>query len=433
MKVSVFGLGYVGCISIGCLAQSGHVVTGVDVNEEKVNLIKSGKPTVIEKDIGDIIAQGHTDNKIFATTDHDEAVKESEISIICVGTPSVNTGHVNLEYVKNVAAQIGKSIKAKDSFHTIMIRSTVPPGTNLMVSESIAEMSGKKVNTEFAVVSNPEFLREGTSVYDYYNPPYTVLGSESIKGKENAKELYKDISGPVIEMSIKGAEILKYISNTFHALKVCFGNEVGNICKKFGIDSHQVMDVFCKDTKLNISPYYLKPGFAYGGSCLPKDLKALNTIGHDFYLNSPVLNAIDPSNRNHIETVLQQILDLKKRNVSFLGLSFKPGTDDLRYSPILEVIQQLIGKGYKISIYDKNVHLSKLTGVNKTYIENKLPHIEKILKADLNEVLEDGEVIVITNKEDEFKDLSIAEDKIIIDLVRINGLEGHGNYHGICW
>ncbi len=433
MNISIFGLGYVGCISMGCLAQNGHRIIGVDINEEKVNLINHGKPSVIEKDIDTIIAEGHRQGRIFATMDHEKAVKETEISIICVGTPSSDTGHVNLDYVKHVAAQIGESLKDKNNFHTILIRSTVPPGTHSIVSEIIAQKSEKKMNTEFAVVSNPEFLREGTSVYDYYNPPYTIIASKSTRGKDISKALYKDITAPVIEMSVKEAEILKYIGNAFHALKVCFANEVGNICQGLGIDSHRVMEVFCQDTKLNISSSYLKPGFAYGGSCLPKDLKALNTIAHDFYLDSPVLNAIEPSNRNQIDIVLKTILRYKKKKIAFLGLSFKPGTDDLRFSPILEVIQQLLGKGYQVSIYDKNVHLSKLTGVNKTFIQSKLPHIEKILKADIQEVIKWSEIVVIANREEEFGNIVLAGNQIILDLVRIKELEKHRNYYGICW
>jgi len=316
MKISIFGLGYVGCISLGCLAQNGHIVIGCDINPDKVHLINKGIPTVIEKEIDRIIRENHNKNRISATSEHRKAVLDSDISIICVGTPSSEDGALNLKYIYRIASQIGEALKEKSGFHTILIRSTVEPGTNKKVTAIISKNSGKKNITDFAVVSNPEFLREGSAVYDYYHPSYTLIASESKMGIEIAKKIYKTIDAPIIETDVREAEILKYINNSFHALKITFANEVGNICKKLDIDSHKVMDVFCKDTKLNISPYYLKPGFAYGGSCLPKDLKGLRKLGKDEDLSTHLLDAIDESNKYQIDIAAKMIRETGKETVS---------------------------------------------------------------------------------------------------------------------
>jgi len=445
MKISIFGLGYVGCVSLGCLAENGFNTIGVDVSEYKVDLINNGISTIVEKDIDAIISRNVTEGKIYATTDYKKAVLDSDAAIICVGTPSTESGRLDLSYIYKVAEQIGEALKEKKEFYTVFIRSTVPPGTNEKVRKIIKlkiedykikdnEIEDNKIEVErFGVVSNPEFLREGTAVYDYYNPPYTVIASDSVKALEVAGEIYSKIKAPVISASVKSAEILKYINNSFHALKVTFANEVGNICKRLGIDSHEVMEIFLKDDKLNISPYYLKPGFAYGGSCLPKDLKGLNAFAHELYLDVPVLNSIDRSNKIHIENAVKIISDLNKKKLGFLGISFKPGTDDMRYSPVLELIEHFIGKGYEVKIYDKNVDLSRIVGKNKSFIEEKLPHINNLIMNDLNSLVKESEVIIISNKEKEFEALKVPEDKLIIDLVRIKNLEKNKNYTGICW
>lgn len=433
-NISIFGLGYVGCVSLGCLAQNGHKVIGVDVVQHKIDLINSGKPTIIEKDIDTIIEEQHKAGRISATTDNIQAVKDTDVSIICVGTPSTGNGHLNLEYIYNTARGIGEALKEKDGFHVIAIRSTVLLGTNQEVGKLIEEASGKKRNEAFAVVSNPEFLREGSAVKDYYNPPVTVIGSENERGLEIMAEIYRKVDGPIEKTDIKVAEIIKYVNNSFHALKITFANEVGNICKKLGIDSHQVMDLFCKDTHLNISPYYFKPGFAYGGSCLPKDLKALNTIAHDAYLNSPVLDAIERSNQNQKRTALEMITSKGKRKVGILGLSFKKGTDDLRYSPIVEVTESLLGKGYEICIFDEKVNLSNITGTNKHYIDTRIPHLSRLLKNDLKEVVESSELLVISQQDDRYRDLvDQYPDKQFIDLVRVVKEARNHNYEGIGW
>ena len=434
MNISIFGLGYVGCVSLGCLAKNNHHVIGVDVNELKVNLINEGKATIIEKDIDEIIKEQRNKNRIKATLDYKYAVLSSNVSIICVGTPSTNNGHLNLDYIYQTANQIGEALGEKKSFHVVVIRSTVLPGTNKKVGEIITKVSCKEKNVDFAVVSNPEFLREGTAVKDYYNPAITVLGSDCEKALGIMEKIYKNVNAPIIKTDIKVAEIIKYVNNSFHALKICFANEVGNICKKMNIDSHKVMEVFCKDTHLNISPYYFKPGFAYGGSCLPKDMKALKTISHDNYLSSPVIEAIHNSNENQKRIVIDMIESTGRKKIGILGLSFKKGTDDLRYSPTVDIVEYLYGKGYEIRIWDIKVHQSKLFGSNKEYIKMHIPHLAKLIIDDLDGVINNSEVILITQKIDVIS--SFVEkypNKIFIDVIRITDKINNDNYYGVCW
>ncbi|NMC59426.1 MAG: UDP-glucose/GDP-mannose dehydrogenase family protein [Candidatus Methanofastidiosa archaeon] len=433
MNISVFGLGYVGCVSIGCLANNGHNLIGVDVNEIKIDLINIGKPTIVEKDIDEIIDSNFKKGRIRATHDFSDAVLNSDVSIICVGTPSSNEGHLDLSYIFKTAEQIGQVLKNKEGFHTIAIRSTVLPGTNEKYGQILSDISGKKRNVDFAIVSNPEFLREGTAVEDYYNPPVTVLGSDSEKGIEIMKSLYKDLNGPIEKTEIKVAESIKYVNNSFHALKITFANEVGNICKRLNIDSHDVMRLFCMDKKLNISSYYFKPGFAYGGSCLPKDLRALHTLSHDLYLDTPVINSIEKSNNIQKEITQKLIESQGKRKILILGISFKPGTDDLRYSPIVDVIQGLIGKGYEVKIIDNNVQISKIIGKNESYIMEKLPHIAKLLTTEINMAISWAEIIILTNKEESFKGLIFSDEKVLIDLTRFEEYRNHPNYNGLNW
>jgi len=433
MNISIFGLGYVGCVSLGCLAQNGHNVIGVDIMDAKIDLINQGKPTIIEKDIDSIIAEQNKKGNISATKNYKSAVENSDVSIICVGTPSTDSGHLNLDYIYNTAKQIGQSIKNKEGFHIAVIRSTVMPGTNKKVGEIIEEYSLKKRNVGFSVISNPEFLREGTAVADYYNPPVTVLGGDNDRALSVIAEIYSKVSGPIEKVDIKVAEIIKYINNSFHALKITFANEVGNICQKLNIDSHEVMRVFGMDKQLNISTYYFRPGFAYGGSCLPKDLKALQTLAHDHYLVSPVIQSIEKSNNVQKNMALNKIIETGKHKIGFLSISFKAGTDDLRYSPSVELIERLLGKGKDVSVYDKNVSLSKLVGANKSFIEEKLPHISNLLVDTMNELIEQSEVIVIPNNTEEIKNIQIPSNKIIIDFSRIKELEYHNNYNGLNW
>lgn len=435
MKISIFGLGYVGCVGAACLAELGHHVIGVEHVQNKVDLINQGKPTIIEAEIAELVKKAHEKGGLVATTDYKYAVKNTEISFICVGTPSSVEGHLNLNYIYGVARQIGEGIREKEQFHIIAIRSTVLPGTNQKVGEIIAEVSGKERGKDFTIVSNPEFLREGTAVQDYLNPPLTLIGTDSEYADQMFRSLYKDLPGEFVSTEIKVAEMMKYVNNTFHALKIVFGNEVGNICKALNIDSHKVMEIFCKDRQLNISSYYFKPGFAYGGSCLPKDSKALRTLAHDLYVNVPVMNAIDSSNEIQKKTALDIIESKGRKSIGVLGLSFKAGTDDLRNSATIDIVEILYGKGYDVHIYDKNVKISQLTGTNADFIAAKLPHLYEIITDDLDAVCSKCNVLVIANKEKEF--VPIPEKyphKCIVDLVRqFTEIDYEGNYEGISW
>jgi GDP-mannose 6-dehydrogenase len=435
MKISIFGLGYVGCVSVGCLARNGHEVIGVDVSEFKVELINSGKPTIQEKDIDTLIAEGYAKGSISATTCAEEAVHNTDLSIICVGTPPSSNGHLNLTYIFKTAEQIGKAIKTKDEFHTVVIRSTVMPGTNSRYGEIIEEFSGKKRGLHFSVVSNPEFLREGSAVYDYYHPAITVVGGDNTVAIEKVASLYRCLDAPIEITDVKVAEIIKYINNSFHALKIAFANEVGNICKALTIDPFKVMELFCKDTRLNISPAYLKPGFVYGGSCLPKDLKGLVTLGHDNYLDTPVLSMINSSNEQHRKKAVDMITETGKKNICMVGLSFKEGTDDLRFSPFVDLAETLIGKGCRLTIYDEYVCLSRLIGANKSYINERLPHLSEHLSNDLEHAITENDVVVISHRNFDAKHYHhlLKEKTAIIDLVRIRDLEELPNYEGICW
>ena len=435
MTISIFGLGYVGCVSAGCLAKKGHKVIGVDTNQIKVDQINSGKPTIIEKDIGEIIFQHKNSGNLCATTNGKEAVLNSEISIIAVGTPSSEKGHLNLEFIFKVAENIARALKEKEAFHIIAIRSTVMPGTCDKFAAIIEKTSGKKRNTDFAIVDNPEFLREGTAVHDYFNPPLTLIGSDNKEAARQVAELYEGLPAEIIITDLKVAEFMKYVNNTFHALKISFANEIGNICTEINIDSHKVMEIFCKDKQLNISPYYFKPGFAYGGSCLPKDLKGLQTLAHDLYVEAPLINSIHKTNDIQIQRAIQIIYKYWNKKLAFLGLSFKEGTDDLRNSPAVAIIESLIGKGCDVSIYDKNINLSLLTGTNKEYIDSKIPHLATLMVHDAQKLIDSSDVIIINNKEKEFIPmLENVSGKTIIDLVRLDEtLLNNSDYIGINW
>lgn len=434
-NISVFGLGYVGCVSLGCLAELGNTVIGVDVNNHKVDLINRGKPTIIEKDIDVLIARHQQAGKISATTDYKTAVQSTEVTFICVGTPSVPNGQLNMEYVFNAARQIADGLKAKERFHVVAVRSTVFPGTNKKVAEIIAEKTGKTPDVDFAVVSNPEFLREGSAVEDYFNPSITVIGSNNNRAAEIMSGIYEKINAPVVVSSIEAAEIIKYINNTFHALKITFANEVGNICKALDIDPYEVMRLFKMDNRLNISTAYFNPGMAYGGSCLPKDLLGLMTIAHDNYVKAPVISAIAESNHNQQQRALELVIKAGHKKIGLLGLAFKKGTDDLRYSPLVNLVESLIGKGYQVSIFDRFVNISNLTGTNKQYIEQHLPHLTGLLKDNLKEVIEQSQTLVIGhNPEEADYELISQFDGVIIDLVRLKTEKLQGKtIMGISW
>jgi len=436
MKISIFGLGYVGCVSAACFAKEGHHIIGVDVNPTKVEIINRGQSPIVEAGVGDIIKSMVDSGRLCATTDTRHAIENSDLSLICVGTPSNANGSLDLSFVKRVCEEIGDELKTKNSRHVVVVRSTMIPGSILdVVKPTLEAHSGKRAPSDLAVCINPEFLREGTSVKDFYAPPFTLIGADDESSAAKVAELYKGISAPVYTTSVKTAEMIKYVCNCFHALKVGFANEVGNICKALGVDSHEVMDIFCQDNKLNLSPYYLKPGFAFGGSCLPKDLRAISYKAKQLDVEVPILSSILPSNRLQIERALDLILATGKKRVAILGFSFKAGTDDLRESPMVTLIETLIGKGFQLMIYDRDVSLARLFGANKEYIERQIPHISQLMRSNIDEVMNFGEVIVIGNKAAEFKeiDLKRIEGQQVIDLVRLFEHKSGGNYEGICW
>ncbi len=437
MRISIFGLGYVGAVSAGCLAQDGHEVIGVDPYQPKVDLINQGKTPVIEKDIGEIIAKAVKSSRLRATTDTADAVNNSEISLVCVGTPSQSNGSLDLKYVRNVCEQIGIALKSKRDFHVVVARSTMLPGSMRgVVIPTLEKLSGRTAGKDFGVCNNPEFLREGTSVYDFYNPPKTVIGETDSRGGDLLAQVYANMKAPLIRTDVETAEMVKYTDNVWHALKVGFANEIGNICKALGIDGHTVMNIFCQDTKLNLSPYYLKPGFAFGGSCLPKDVRALTYKARSLDVEAPILNAIMPGNQLQIEKGLKMIIDKGNKKVGILGFSFKAGTDDLRESPLVEVVERLLGKGFDVMLYDKNVNIASLVGANRDYILNHIPHISRLMVDSMEKVLEHANTVVIGNSSAEFRAVPerMRKNQVLVDLVRISDIHhSGGGYDGICW
>ncbi|MBS3097655.1 UDP-glucose/GDP-mannose dehydrogenase family protein [Candidatus Woesearchaeota archaeon] len=437
MKISIFGLGYVGCVLAAGLASLGHNIIGIDINSEKVEVIKKGKSPVVEKDLDKYIKKYVELKKIEATTNSKEAVLNSEMSFVCVGTPAKKDGSLDLEHTKKVCEGIGKALKLKNSYHIIVFKSTMFPGSveNLLIP-IIENNSGKKASKDFGVCHNPEFLREGSAVYDFFNPSTTVIGCLDEKSERIVEELFKDIKAPIAKTSIKVAEMIKYANNSFHGLKVAFANEIGNICKKSNIDSHELMKIFCMDEKLNISSSYLKPGVPFGGSCLTKDSSALIDEAKKEGLNVPLLEAIKKSNESHIDVCANIILGTNKKKIGILGLSFKEGTDDLRSSAMIAIVKKLVDRGLNIKIYDKNVLLSQKFGANKKIIEEEFPHLMNLFCPTIRDVVNGSEAIVIKNKDDDFKILTklIKESQIVIDFVRMfEKKEIKGEYVGLCW
>ncbi|NMC36109.1 nucleotide sugar dehydrogenase [Candidatus Beckwithbacteria bacterium] len=434
MKISIIGLGYVGCVNLACLAQNGHMIWGVDISKDKVDKINKGEPTVIEKDLKKILSKQIKNKRIKATQNIEEAILNTNISLISVATPSSTTGHPDLSALNKVAQEIGATLKKKSKKHLVVIRSTVPPKTSEKIAKIIEQNSGKKEGLGFDIAINPEFLREGSAIFDYYNPPYILFGIRNNNIKKQLKTLYKPIKANIIFTDFKTAEIIKYINNTYHALKVTFTNEISNICQSLDIDSVEVLDLFKKDKQLNISTKYFNPGFAYGGSCLPKDLKALQTMSHDLYLQTPIIENIDKSNQVQIDKAISLITSLKHKNIGFLGISFKAGTDDLRNSPTIEVIKNLIGSGYKISIYDLNYNENNIFGKNKTFIANAIPHFDSLIETDVQNFLKKSDTLVITTKEKRYLKIAESTNKKIVDLAAIDKkIIKRKNYHGLSW
>ena len=437
MKISVLGLGYVGAVSAGCLARDGHEVIGVDPERTKVDLINAGKTPIIEKDIGQIIAEQVAAGRLRASTEVGEAVRQTDMTYVCVGTPSQPNGGIDLRYVRRVCEQIGRTLATHHGAPVIVMRSTMLPGTmREVVLPTLEKFSNKRAGEEFGVCINPEFLREGTAVHDYYHPPKTVIGEVNRASGDLLASVYAKTPGPMIRTDVDTAEMVKYADNCWHGLKVGFANEVGALCKALGVDAHRVMEIFCKDQKLNLSPYYLKPGFAFGGSCLPKDLRALLYKAKTLDVSLPILASVLPSNELQIARGVQAVIDKGNRRIGILGISFKAGTDDLRESPMVELTERLIGKGYDVKVYDRNVSLACIHGANRDYILNKIPHLSRLMVPTIDEVLGHAQTIVIGNGAAEFTDVPrrISEGQTVIDFVRVSDSRTvAGVYEGLCW
>jgi GDP-mannose 6-dehydrogenase len=433
MRISVFGLGYVGAVSAACLAADGHTVVGVDTNPVKADLLNQGHSPVIEAGLGELIEEGVRAGRLRATTDCDAAVRETDLAFVCVGTPSNGNGSLNLTYLRRVAGDIGQAIQRQRSPIAVVVRSTVLPGTTRQVLlPELERAAGHPV----AVAVYPEFLREGSAIRDYHEPPKVVVGALDEAVRHLVTPIATRPGAPLVQTNLELAEMVKYADNAWHALKVTFANEIGSLAKAQGLDGQRVMDILCADTKLNLSPVYLRPGFAFGGSCLPKDVRALRYQGRALDLDLPVLNAILPSNDQQLDRAFQLVADAGARQVGVLGLAFKAGTDDLRESPMVEVVERLIGKGYDVSIYDANVNLAKLVGANKSYILEQIPHISDLMRSSIDEVLDHACTLVIGNNDPAFR--AVAEEprpgQRIVDLVRVIDRRSDGeNYHGICW
>jgi GDP-mannose 6-dehydrogenase len=437
MRISIFGLGYVGTVTAACLAKEGHDVIGVDISRAKIEQLTAGKSPIVEEKIGDIIAGTVSSGKLRASLDAKAAINETEVSMICVGTPSRDNGDVDLTYVLRVSEKIGQLLKIKSSFHTLIYRSTTPPGTTEdLIIPALEEASGKKVYLDFDVCFNPEFLREGSSVDDFYHPPFTVVGQQSEGAVEMVRRLFAFLPAPVETTSIRTAEMLKYVCNAWHALKVTFANEIGTIARKMDIDGYDVMRLFMLDVKQNVSGMYLKPGFAYGGSCLPKDVRGLLYQAKKLDFGANLLSAIPLSNAQQLDEGYKMVTSFKKKKIGFLGLAFKGGTDDLRESALVMLAEKLLGKGYELLIYDRNVNIARIFGSNKAYVQREIPHIEKLFATSVDDVIYNSEVIVIGNHDPEYAAaLKGVKDREIVDLVRMvdNPSTLGDNYHGICW
>ena len=436
MRISIFGMGYVGAVCTACLAQRGHQIIGVDVSKHKVELINAGKSPIVEPGLEELLTAGKNSGHIRATSDYMDAIQNSDITMVCVPTPSKANGDLSLEYIEAVCREIGFAMREKSSRHTVIIRSTVLPGTVkgtvLPILEDCAQM---KAGVDFGLGVNPEFLRESTAIHDYDEPPMTVVGVLDDQTGHLMESLYSDLNAPFICKPIEVAEMIKYTCNVWHAVKVGFANEIGSIAKALKVDGREVMDVVCRDHKLNISSYYMKPGFAFGGSCLPKDVRALNYRASKLDVKTPLISAVMPSNEYQVNRAFQLVESLKKRRIGMLGLSFKAETDDLRESPLVELAEMLIGKGYDLSIYDRNVKFASVHGANREYINSKIPHVASLLVDEASEVLDHVDVLIVGNKDKSFQAMleSWPEDKFIIDLAGFMTHPSDSNKQGICW
>lgn len=422
MKISIFGLGYVGAVSAGCLAHEGHEVIGVDPIADKVQLINRGHSPIVEADIGEIIGQAVQSGHLRATEDPYLAIHATDLSIVCVGTPSQPNGNLDLRFIRRICEQIGHVLREKQAWHVVAIRSTILPGTmRKIVIPTLEEFSGKMAGTDFGICNNPEFLREGSAVRDFRCPPKTVIGELDKSSADMLATLYEGLPAPLIRTDLNTAEMIKYVDNCWHALKIGFANEVGNLCDAFSIDPAKVMDIFCQDKKLNLSEAYLKPGFAFGGSCLPKDLRAISYQAKMHDLELPIFGSIMPSNEMQIANGIRSVVESGNKQVGILGFSFKAGTDDLRESPVIEVIERLIGKGYDLRIYDRNVNIAALVGANREFILTRIPHISRLMVSSIDAVLAHAQTVVIGNTDSEFHRIQsmLRDDQCLVDFVRM--------------
>jgi GDP-mannose 6-dehydrogenase len=435
VRISVFGLGYVGAVTAACLAQRGHEVIGVDVREEKVGLINQGRSPIVEKGIDALIREQHRSGRLSATTDAQGAVRRTDLSIICVGTPSSPTGEIETVHVEAVARDIGAALAAKPGYHVVVLRSTVLPGiTRKQLVPILERTSGKAAGKDFGVCFNPEFLREASAIADFNKPPKTVIGELDARSGDVLVDLYTDLPAPVFRTTIETAEMVKYADNAWHALKISYANEIGALCKAISVDSHELMGIFCQDTKLNLSPYYLKPGFAYGGSCLPKDLRAVVAMARALKFRTPVLEAILPSNDAHLERALQVVRSTGARKVGVLGVTFKPGTDDVRESPSVRLIAALRAEGVDVVVHDENLLLSRIMGDNRQFLLDRIPDFETLVASDLDTLANMVDVLVVTQNTPAYRHLARGQRKgtIVIDLVHLDGCVPREDYQILC-
>src|SRR5882724_1909331 len=438
MKISIFGLGYVGAVSLACLARDGHSVIGVDVDEAKLELIRGGKTPVVEEGMVELMARVAASGKVSVTTDVIQAVLDSELSLICVGTPSAPNGSQDQSAIVKLAHDLGRAMRAKADGHVFVFRSTLVPGTVEDVLRPIVEReSGKRDGEGFHVCFQPEFLREGTSIRDYDRPPFTVVGANGAAALTRLRELFGHLPCEFVHTSIRAAEMVKYCCNNFHALKITFANETARLCEAMSVDAFQVMDLVCKDRQLNISPAYLKPGFAFGGSCLPKDLRATMYLAKTRDVELPMMGNVLQSNRIHVEHAIAKVLASGRRRVGMIGLSFKTGTDDLRESPLVLIAEQFIGKGLSLLVYDPEVHLSRLLGANRRFIEQHVPHIGSLMREEIESVIGESDILVVGLSDAKiFEALArhAREDQIILDLVNIPQRGAlRSKVMGLCW
>ena len=435
MNISIFGLGYVGAVCAGCLSARGHNVVGVDISPAKIDMINQGKSPIVEPGLEQLLQQAVQQGRLYGTTDVQRAVLDTELSLLCVGTPSKKNGDLDLVYMEAVCRQIGEALRDKAGRHTVVVRSTVLPGTvNNVVIPLLEQASGKKAGVDFGVAVNPEFLRESTAIKDYDFPAMTVIGELDTQSGDILQSLYEGLDAPVIRKSIEVAEMIKYTCNVWHATKVTFANEIGNIAKAVGVDGREVMEVVCQDKALNLSQYYMRPGFAFGGSCLPKDVRALTYRAGQLDVEHPLLASIMSSNRSQVQNAFDLVSGFNKRRIGLLGLSFKAGSDDLRESPLVELAEMLIGKGYELRIFDANVEYARVFGANRDYIESKIPHVSSLLCNDLDQVIDGAEIIVLGNNDPRFAQaLEGNGDKQIVDLVGFMPNASNATQEGICW